>query len=224
MKRLIALITVLVLALIAVVPAYAADGNVTYSGASRSIIFEPGSSYSPTDLFPNFKGVMPGDSLTQKITVKNDSANNVKVKIYMRSLGAHENSVDFLSQLNLRVKKSTDNDMAYMFDAAADKTAQLTDWVCLGTLYSGGVVNLDVILDVPVTLDNKYQEQIGFLDWEFMIEEYPVEPEDPKPPQTGDRSHIIMWAGIMIVSAVMVFILIFWRKKDKKKEEITAKK
>ena len=111
------------------VTSFAADGKVTYSGNAGDFVFEPGSDQSLTDLFPNFKGVMPGDSLTQKITVKNDADDKVKVKIYIRSLGAHEDSVDFLSKLGLKVAKSEENKMAYMFDAAASEPAQLADWV-----------------------------------------------------------------------------------------------
>ena len=215
MKKIITLFVVLVLALSSVLPVYAADGKVTYSGNAGNFVFEPGSDHSLTDLFPNFKGVMPGDTLTQKITVKNDADNKVKVKIYIRSLGAHEDSKEFLSQLGLKVKKSSDNDMAYMFDAAANETAQLTDWVYLGTLYSGGEVNLDVTLNVPVELPNEFQNKIGYLDWEFMIEEFPVEEGDPKPPQTGDNSHMGLWFALMISSLAMLIILLVWRKKDK---------
>ena len=218
MKKLIVLLTVCILALSTVMPVYAADGKVTYSGNAGKFVFEPGSDYSLTDLFPNFKDVMPGDALTQKITVKNDADNKVKVKIYMRSLGAHEDSVEFLSQLGLKVQKSADNEMAYMFDAAADETAQLTDWVCLGTLYSGGEVNLDVTLSVPVELDNMFQNKIGYLDWEFMIEEFPIEPDDPKPPQTGDNSNLGLWFTLMLCSGAMLLILLVWRKKDEKGE------
>ena len=224
MKKIITLFVVLVLALSSVLPVYAADGKVTYSGNAGNFVFEPGSYHSLTDLFPNFKSVMPGDTLTQKITVKNDANNKVKVKIYMRSLGAHEDSVEFLSQLGLKVAKSEENEMAYMFDATANETAQLTDWVCLGTLYSGGEVNLDVTLNVPVELPNEFQNKIGYLDWEFMIEEFPVEEGDPKPPQTGDNSNMGLWFTIMICSGAMLIILLFWRKKDKEQEENAAKR
>jgi LPXTG-motif cell wall-anchored protein len=165
---------------------------------------------------------MPGDTLTQKITVKNDASNKVKVKIYMRSLGAHEDSVEFLSQLGLKVQKSSENEMAYMFDAAADETAQLTDWVCLGTLYSGGEVNLDVTLSVPVELDNMFQNLIGYLDWEFMIEEFPIEPDDPQPPKTGDETNVGVWLAVMIGSGAMLIILLLRRKKEQEKEKQNA--
>lgn len=224
MKKILTLLLTFVLFLSSTVTVFAADGKVTYSGNAGSFVFEPGSDHSLTDLFPNFKSVMPGDTLTQQITVKNEADNKVKVKIYMRSLGAHEDSVEFLSQLGLKVAKSEENEMAYMFDAAANETAQLTDWVCLGTLYSGGEVNLDVTLNVPTSLDNEFQSKIGYLDWEFMIEEFPVEPDDPKPPQTGDNSNIGLWFTIMICSLIMMIILLVWRKKDKEDEESAAKR
>lgn len=219
MKRFVMLIVTAAILLSAVLPVYAADGAVTYSGNAREFIFAPGSTHSPTDLFPNFKGVMPGDSLIQKITVKNDQSKNVKVKIYMRSLGAHADSVDFLSKLRLRVQKSGENTMAYMFDAAANETAQLTDWVYLGTLYSGGIVNLDVILDVPVELDNTYQNQIGYLDWEFKVEEFEVEPGDPEPPPTGDNDSLILWLVIIALAVIIILILFRRRKREQDNDD-----
>lgn len=224
MKKIITILITLAVFLSSTVTVFAADGKVTYSGNAGNFVFEPGSEHSLTDLFPNFKGVMPGDTLTQKITVKNDADNKVKVKIYIRSLGAHEDSVEFLSQLGLKVAKSEENKMAYMFDAAANETAQLTDWVCLGTLYSGGEVNLDVTLNVPTSLDNEFQNKIGYLDWEFMIEEFPIEEGDPKPPQTGDNSNMGLWFTIMICSLIMMIILLVWRKKDKEDEESAVKR
>ncbi len=217
-KKLFVLILTLSLLLCPVFSASAAEGTVTYSGDAGEFIFAPGTQHSPTDLFPNFKSVMPGDVITQNITVKNDASNEVKVKIYLRSLGAHEESRDFLSQLRLRVKKSEDNDMAYMFDAAASETAQLTDRVCLGTLYSGGVVNLELELYVPAELDNKYSDTIGYLDWEFMIEEFPIEEDDPEIPQTGDDSSIAVLAAIAAVSGISLIILIIIDRKKRKKD------
>ena len=213
MKKVFTILVSLVLLCSCVLPVFAADGNVTYSGDAGNFIFAPGSEYSLTDLFPNFKDVMPGDSLTQAITIKNDASNKVKIKVYMRAFGAHEESVEFLSQLHLRVEKSEDNTMAYMFDAQANETAQLTEWVCLGTLYSGGEINLNVILDVPVELDNMFQEKIGYLDWEFMIEEYEIEPTDPKPPKTGDESNLVLWSVLMVSSAAAMFLLLFFGRK-----------
>ena len=216
MKKVILFLFALVLALTMALPAFA-NGTVTYSGDAGQFIFQPGSKHSPTDLFTAFKGVMPGDTLTQQITVQNNASQKVKIKVYMRSLGAHAPSVDFLSQLRLKVQKSAENEMGYMFDAPADQTAGLTDWVELGTLYSGGKVNLDLMLEVPVELDNQYSSQIGYLDWEFKIEEFPVEESDPTPPDTGDHTHNTLWICVGATALGVLLLLLFWGKR--KKEE-----
>ena len=222
MKKFFAVLTVAILLLSSLVTASADNGKVTYSGNAGEFVFAPGSDYSLTDLFPNFKGVMPGDTLTQQITVKNDADKNVKVNIFIRSKGAHENSVDFLSKLQLTVQKSEENEMGYMFDAAANETAQLTEWTLLGTLYSGGEVNLDVNLKVPVELDNQYQDQIGYLDWEFMVEELPVDPIDPDPPKPGDDSNKLIYFALMLGSAFIIILLLIRHKKDKEKKQNAA--
>lgn len=75
MKRTVSLILVLWMLLSVVVMASAANGLVVYDGNAREFVFAPGSEYSPTDLFPDFKDVMPGDRLTQQITLRNDASN-----------------------------------------------------------------------------------------------------------------------------------------------------
>ena len=192
---------------------FADASKVTYEGDAEEFLFAPGSEYSPTDLFPNFKDVMPGDSLTQKITVKNDASKEVKVKLYIRARGAHEDSKKFLSQMHLSVAAAGDGKGDYMFEAAASKKAQLKDWVLLGTLYSGGKVNLNVTLDVPAEMDNSWMEQIGYLDWQFKVEEFPIEKDDPVLPKTGDESNPLLWVFLMLGAAAGMVLLINWRDR-----------
>lgn len=218
MKRLAkicAFLMVLVMVFGLCTTAYAA-GSVTYDGNANKFIFAPGTKDSPTSLFENFQNVMPGDTLTEQIQIRNDSSNKVKIRVYLRSKGAQENTDDFLSQMELTVKQKDDS---ILFAAPADETAQLTDWVYLGTVYSGGEITLDVTLEVPITMGNDYQNEIGYIDWEFKVEELPVESTDPKPPQTGDTSNLFLYAGLMIFSFAALIILILGKRR---KQEETA--
>ena len=180
-----------------------ADGSVSYDGNAKKFIFAPGTSHSPTNLFDSFQNMMPGDVCTEQILIKNDKSNNVKIKVYIRSLGAQEDTDTFLSQLNLTVQQNEDS---ILFDAPADQTAQLKDWVYLGTVYSGGEIILDVTLEVPITMGNEFQNNTGYIDWEFKIEELSVESTDPQPPQTGDTFNL--YVNMLIISFVGLTVLL----------------
>lgn len=194
--------------------------TVTFDGGSDKFIFSPGSDKSPTDLFTEFKNVMPGDKLIQPITVKNDADDDVKVKIYMRSLGADEASMELLSQLRLSLAKADENEMAYMFDTATDGWNASSEWILLGTLYSGGEVNLEVKLEVPIELDNSFKNSIGTIDWQFKAEELPAEPDDPQPPDTGDSNDVSLYVWVMAASAVVLIVLVVLILRRKKSNNI----
>jgi len=228
MKKLCMLLVAMVLMFSSALTSYAADGNVTYVGNTKTFVFEPGSDESLTDLFPNFKDVMPGDTLTQKITVRNDNTHYVITKISLRALGATEESKEFLSQLKLTVKQSSYQGKKTLFEAPADETAQLTDWVSLGEFYGAAEVDLDVTLEVPVEMGNDFQDKIGYLEWEFLVQEFPTwnpPPQGTPTPspaplggaaQTGDNANLVLWYSLLGVSGLGLILLFFKKRKEDK--------
>lgn len=190
--------------------AYAA-GSVTYDGNAKKFIFLPGSELSPTDLFTDLKNVMPGDTLTDQVTIRGDISKKIKIKVYLRSLGAQEDTDKFLSQMKLKVVQKNATDL---FEAPSDQTAQLTDWVYLGTLYSGGEVTLDLTLEVPVTMGNEFRNQTGYIDWEFKVEEIPIPDSDG--PKTGDAGSVFLYAGVMALSLGALMLLLYAQSRRRR--------
>ncbi len=175
-----------------------AAGIVSYEGAAHGFAFSPGSIDSPTDLFDGFKDVMPGDRLTQQIAVSNHT--HSPVRIFLRTQGAQLQTKAFLRQMTLTV---TQQDGTCLFDSPADQTGQLSDWICLGTFQPDAHVLLDLVLDVPIEMDNAWADAIGCLDWEFRAEELSPAVD------TGDQnSPWIMGIGFALSACAIAVLLL----------------
>lgn len=207
LKTISALALVLVLLLGMSATAFA-ESKVTYEGGAEKFVFLPGSEYSETDLFENFKGVMPGDVITQEITVQNNYTKAEKVNIYLRAVVHDEQGnplseevartedlvsmQDFLSQLTMTVKQGD----KVLFSASPDELDGLKENVLLGTFPGKSYTKLVVELSVPIELGNEYANRVGEVDWVFTAEEV------TKTVQTGDDSDLILWAALMTLSLV----------------------
>ena len=202
MKKTIAIL----LALLVLCSATAlAASSVTFEGGAENFVFLPGRAFSESDLFERYKMVMPGDVLTQRITVRNTS--NKQVRIYMRAEPVEESHRDFLSRMNLQVSCQDEQ----IFDAAVSETAQLTENTLLGTFKTAGSTELVVTLTVPLDLGNEYMSTMGIVPWTFLVEEVP----DEDTPHTGDDFELGTWllAAGMILAAIAVVLLQMKREK-----------
>lgn len=190
MKYLSAVLMALIIVL-SILPgtALAADGTVTITdGEGDYIEFAPGTTYSDTSLFPNFEGVMPGDTIDEKITVTNNATDCDYVKVYVtakphdeqenplqpavKGEGENQETVasmeDFLKKLSMTVKKG--DETLY----SGDPVGSPGNNVYLGTLNPGDSVVLNVQLSVPIDLGNEYADRRGEVDWVFTVEKYNI--------------------------------------------------
>lgn len=178
---------------------------VEYRGQPSFFEFLGGSSYSATDLFTNFKNCLPGDTLTQEIGVRNISLKNVR--IYMKAEPIDENDRAFLEQLHMRVQSADET----IFEAAPSETAQLTEYVLLGSFKNEGETTLTVDLTIPIEMGNEYMGAVGTVPWTFMVEEI----EDELTPHTGDWYQMGVWLAAAAVLLAVIIVLIAVQRKRK---------
>lgn len=166
------------------VTAFAASPSITFKGHTEGFDFQPGSDYTETDLFGNFKNVMPGDTVEETITFTNSAADCDFVNLYMRA-EAHDETenplsknvkeketittmTEFLSKLSMKVWNGTE----LIYEASPDQLGGLQSNTLLGTFRTGETGKLKIELSVPIDLDNKYANRVGEVDWIFHVEAY----------------------------------------------------
>ena len=223
-KTIASLVMMLVLLLGIGAPAYA-DGTVSYKGGAEKFVFLPGSGYTDTDLFDGFKGVMPGDTLTQTVEVRNRFLGTGSVKIYLRAV-AHDEQTnplspnvaaagenvasmsDFLSKLYMEVWQGD----KCIYTGTPDQLDGLKNNVLLASVPRFGSVTLTVKLQVPKELGNEYANRVGEVDWVFTSEE--LDPQGN--PKTGDTSNLILWIVVMVLCLAAIAVVAFLVLKKKK--------
>ena len=176
---------------------FAMDSSVIFKSAQEGFGFQPGSEYTVSDLFDDFKDVMPGDKLTENIQVKNEASDCDYIKLYIRAVVHDENgnpltysevfeNTDGKDQANVAGQR--DETVAVMqdflsqltmciysgdeliYNSSPDNEGTLVNNVLLGTLKKGESLNLKVELDVPIELGNEYANRLGEVDWVFLAE------------------------------------------------------
>lgn len=172
MKKSGKIISALVLALVLflnVTGTAQASSGLTFNGQGNEFTFTSGSADQeyPTDLFSDFKNVMPGDTRTEQITIRNNAASRADVRFHLLSSGATEQTNQgFLESLTLTIARS---DGTRLYSGPASGTMGEVD---LGRLAYGGSIVLTVTLGVPIELGNDFQEAAGHIGWRIRIEEY----------------------------------------------------
>lgn len=183
-KAIASLVLMLLVVMSMSVTAFAASPSITFEGFSKGFDFQPGSEYTETDLFGNFKNVMPGDTVTETITFTNSATDCDFVNLYMRA-EAHDETAnplspkvaetetvatmtEFLSKLSMKVWNGTE----LIYDASPDQLDGLKSNKLLGTFRTGETATLKVELTVPIDLGNEYANRVGEVDWIFHVEAY----------------------------------------------------
>lgn len=215
-RRISTLLMALALVLSLSVPAFAS--SVTFEGKSQGFALDGHNQLTATDLFGNFKNLMPGDSVSETITIQNVARDCDYIKLYIRAVphgsgnglsgevAEIEDSVasmqDFLSQLYMEVYQGSSR----IYSGSPDELDGFRDNVYLGRYKKNQGTTLTVTLNVPADLDNEYAFRAGEVDWVFTVECYD---ESGKLIQTGQNNWpiaVLLSLGVVVMAAGVVMI------------------
>lgn len=241
-KTLFALLLVLTITLSLGITAFAAESSITIEGKDEGFTFEPSSEYTVTDLFDNFKDVMPGDQLLETIEIKNEATDCDYIKVYMRAEvhdeegnpltyneafenadgkdqadidGERDESVVTMADFLSQLTMRIYNGTELIYESTPDKAGALANHVLLGTLNRGDSSTLTVQLIVPIEMGNEYANRVGEVDWVFLTEAF----ENEKPGgliQTGQMN----WPIPVLCGLGLLFIVfgVYMMSKKRKND------
>lgn len=173
-------------------PLFAEASTVTYVNQAEHFIVIP----EDTNLFENFKGIMPGDVRKQEIQVKNGSESVVNIYLKINPIDAE--SEDFLEQLNLKIKHKE----TVIFNDQLANQGSFSEYRLLTKLEPKADMSLDLLLEVPTSLTKEFMNQEAEIEWFFKVEE--VESKEPTEtgtfPNTGSSTNALyMMTGLLFI-------------------------
>lgn len=178
---------------------------------------------SQTDLFANFKNLMPGTSRTQEITLANKSSKKTHLSLAAEAVDQEKMSDKQLELVNKLLNEygiiEISCDGSSLYKGPVSGTAAGTNMlkpISLCDLDAGTSKNMTVKLELSPDMDNQYMELLGKVRWVFT-----ADGEDAKgsitPVKTGDISRKTMLISFAGASALLASGM--WLARRKEEEE-----
>lgn len=178
------------------------DSTVTFDGSLNDnkgdFVINPES----TDLFQNFKQVMPGDTLSQDISVKAINIGRGKVTINLKTRDSNIAEEKEAYNKLLNSKMSID----ILKGSELLKTGDLVNGVSLTTLKNNEYTDLTVKLNIPIEAGNEIAGLKGAIDWIFTANYTPYSgggggsidiPDDPIPESAPNLNSVDHYSYII---------------------------
>ena len=175
---------------------YASDEVVLeYNGKNNSFKYI---NTENTDLFKNFKDLMPGDTKEQVITI---STKNIKqeTKMYLK---ISNEGMDELSKNGISLKVFNEADCIY--DNSKDGNSEQV--VYLHTFSNDTEFKIRVVVDVPEDISNEIEELKLNIKWKFMVEEAGKSVEVDLPKTSDDVGIYVFLALVSLIVVIIAMI------------------
>lgn len=206
------------------------NGQVVFTQNAHEFVSLPSD-----DLFLNFKNVMPGDTITQKISIKNDNKDTVDIYLYALQVDKDgyisdeqkEIADELVKLMTIEITaKSSDGTTKVIYDGPVFGEGDnynmytINNAISLGTFAKGDNVDLVATLKVPAELDNRYANAVAKIKWVFTATDEDEPPVPPEPPVvTGENMKFIYILVAVLAGAVLVIVLLSLFSKKKKQDE-----
>ena len=183
--------------------------TVDYTNA-QGFIFNP----DEGDLFHNFKGVMPGDDLEQRIFINNYLPNR-EITLYLRA-ETNKEYEEFLKHIYMTVAVVNDDGTETVISKGLAHTPnQLVQDINLGTYKPKETAYINVKIHVDKEMNNDFKKASGVIDWIFSAEEGEIYNPPGDNPVTGQQ----IAYGVFTVLGIGITVLVILFVRDKKKNK-----
>lgn len=144
------------------------DTSVTFLGKEKGFDITS----TETDLFANFKNLMPGTSRTQIIKVTNSSNKEVEISLKAEAVDQDKMSSSQLALveqlLNEYATITIQNGEETLYSGAISGNPELQNAAAsLGTFAAGTEKDMTVSLSISPKMDNRYLDLLGKVRWVF---------------------------------------------------------
>ena len=222
---------------------FAKDINVSYEGDADKFVYIDGSD----DIFDNFANIAPGESRTQKIKLTNNDSE--RMRFFLKTEAKDElRDADAVFIITI-MRDGIELYSGTIQGLTELSTGAMEDSLMLADLSKGEATEVVMTLEVDETLTNEYQDQATNIRFVFGVDTPPenkgknkiVYETDDKTVykqgastvnrvvstvsniatkvKTGDPSTIGLYAGILVLGAVVIIGLIVYKKRKGSKEE-----
>ena len=153
--------------------------------------------------FNNLGGLLPGDSISDQITIDNNSSNRIKYYLSVDTKNLTQEEIDLLENVNITINNSKNRELY------KGKLLQINNML-LGTYNSGSNEVINFTISIPSNLDNEYSKIATKIIWIFSVNEE----NNNLNPQTWDLRFDLS-ITLFMFSAVGLLIVMILEKKGK---------
>lgn len=169
----------------------------------------------PDDFFGKLGHILPGDSITQQVTIKNTSKEELEYQVFTNTTNdISGKSLELLKKINITINAEDKK----IYDGSLYKI----DNCSLGKYKPNETSIITFTINIPKEFENEYSALNTLINWKFSVigAEKVTPPEEEKTsPKTGDTKFIVSITMFFISTIVFIITLIAEKRTKNRKNK-----